>query len=77
MRRTRFAVDGQKIADLRDERGWSSTRFAEKVGISLAFMRRIELGQRQPSPAVRKRITEVLEVPLQAITADPAATHAA
>lgn len=73
MRRTRFPVDGQKIADLRDERGWSSTLFAQKVGITLGFMRRIELGTGQPSPAVRKKITDVLNVDLRAITKDTAA----
>ncbi len=75
--RTRFPVAGHKIADLRDERGWNATRFAEKVGISVAFMRRIELGHRQPSPAVRKRITDVLEVPMQAILADDTPVNAA
>ena len=72
MRRTGYTVEGQRIVDLREERGWNATRLAEKVGISLAFMRRIELGERQPSPAVRKRITEALGVPLKAITVDRA-----
>jgi transcriptional regulator with XRE-family HTH domain len=69
MRRTKFTINGPKVSEMRDERGWSMTQFAAEVGVSYGYMWRLERGERQPSPSVRKRITDALGVPLAAIVA--------
>lgn len=70
MRHTFHPIDGRKVARLRDLQGYTATSFAAKVGISGAYMRRLESGERNPSPEVRNRIAEHLGVSLADITLD-------
>jgi transcriptional regulator with XRE-family HTH domain len=70
-----LVVDGDAVRKLRDRAGWSTRAFAAIVGISEAFMGRIESGERQPSPAVRKRMAEALGVEVDAIAGYPDATE--
>ena len=70
MRRTIHAIDGEKLRNIRDEQGYSARQFALKVGISEGYLNKLENGHQQPSPSVRKRITDVLRVKLAAIAAE-------
>ncbi len=70
MRRTIHAIDGTKLRSTRDEMGFSARQLAAKVGISETHMGRIEMNLRQPSPMVRKRITDALGITLADIAAD-------
>jgi transcriptional regulator with XRE-family HTH domain len=36
---------GRRVAELRSARGWTQERFAEKLAVSVQYLRRIELGQ--------------------------------
>jgi transcriptional regulator with XRE-family HTH domain len=36
---------GRRVAELRSERGWTQEAFAGKLGVSVQYLRRIELGQ--------------------------------
>lgn len=36
---------GRRVAELRIARGWTQERFAEKLAVSVQYLRRIELGQ--------------------------------
>jgi transcriptional regulator with XRE-family HTH domain len=38
-------VVGRRVAELRGQRGWTQERFAEKLGVSVQYLRRIELAQ--------------------------------
>ena len=70
MRRTIHTIDGAKLRSKRDEMGFSARQLATKVDISETHMGRIEMNQRQPSPMVRKRITDALGIELADIAAD-------
>ncbi len=70
MRRPPNPFDGHKVARLRDEQGYTTRAFAAKVGISEAYMGRIERGERLGSPAVRRRIVEALGVTLADLAPD-------
>ena len=36
---------GRRVAELRTERGWTQEALAERLGVSIQYLRRIELGQ--------------------------------
>lgn len=36
---------GRRVAELRNARGWTQERFAERLAVSVQYLRRIELGQ--------------------------------
>jgi DNA-binding transcriptional regulator YiaG len=38
MRRTKFTINGPKVSEMRDERGWSMTQFAAEVGVSYGYV---------------------------------------
>ncbi len=71
MRHSVRPFDGHKVALLRDAKGYTATDLARLVGIHHGSMRRIELGQRGPSPALRNRIAEVLGVGIDDLAPDP------
>jgi transcriptional regulator with XRE-family HTH domain len=53
----------QKIKKLRREKGWSQTDLAEKLGVHLTHISRLETGKYMPSVDVLKKIIEVFEIP--------------
>lgn len=65
MRQSPNPIDGRKIAALRDRAGYTTRSFATAVGISEAHMGRIEKNQRGPSPTVRNRMLDVLNIRLE------------
>ena len=73
MRRTIFVIDGTKVRQIRDRQGLTARQLAKRVGISEAYMGRLEKNERQPSPAVRKALTDALCVPLEDIAVDATA----
>lgn len=67
MRRTIHAIDGEKLRRIRDEQGFSSRQLALKVGMDPGYLHRIEKGTQQPSPSMRKQITDALGIKLDDI----------
>lgn len=61
---------GKRIARLREARGYSQGRFAEKAQLGKSWLSMAENGQLNPSPKKLHQIAEALEVPLGALTAD-------
>jgi len=55
---------GQRIREIRKERGMSQTELAEKAGISLITISRIERGERDPHLTTLLRIARGLDVRL-------------
>lgn len=51
---------GERIALLREERGWTQKQLAERAGVSVAFLSEIENDKRNPSTEVLLRISEAL-----------------
>lgn len=62
-----ITVNGEYIRALRDAHGYTTVTFAAVVRTSASNLSRIERGDRQPSPEVRKRIAGILRVPLVAL----------
>lgn len=54
---------GTNVKRLRIERGWSQSKLAGDVGISLSHLWKLESGQREPSADVVDRVAEALGVP--------------
>ncbi|PZN04869.1 helix-turn-helix transcriptional regulator [Thermaerobacter composti] len=52
----------QRLVEARVKAGFSQRAFARFVGVSSGYMSQIELGRRNVSPAVAKRICEALGV---------------
>lgn len=65
MRQSPHPFHGPTVEKLRDAAGYTAWQFAKKVGISGTHMRRLELGERGPSPDVRNRIAAALGVSLE------------
>lgn len=72
MRTNRYA-----LAELRERSGYSKSHFCRDVGISTGTLSDIEGGRRNPSPALLKRMADVLKVPLPALLYSPAAEDVA
>lgn len=53
---------GQRIQEVRKERGLSQTDLAERLNISLSHMSNIETGKTNFGVDIFKRITEVLQI---------------
>ena len=68
-------TNGVAVKTIRELLGVSQKDLAARAGISPSHMARIESGLRQPSPAARRAIADVLGVSLDAIT-QPAKEHA-
>jgi len=51
-----------KIKQLRKEKGLSQQEFADKMGLHISYVSRLENGHSQPSIEVLKKLTEVFEV---------------
>lgn len=64
-------VLGETIRRLRLERGMSQERLAALAGIHENHLRRVELGQANPTYLVLLRISDALEIPLLDLLAEP------
>jgi transcriptional regulator with XRE-family HTH domain len=53
------------IHRIRKEKGLTQEQLAEKLGISLTYMGRLEIGQRIPNLRMLYRIAEILGVPVR------------
>jgi transcriptional regulator with XRE-family HTH domain len=56
---------GQRIAQLRKEKGWTQVEFAEKLGIHRTALTRIEVGKVNTSINMLRKIAESLEASLE------------
>ncbi len=77
MARVSIPTDGAAIRHHRQMAGWNSTPFAEKVGINVSYLSRLENGKRQASPAVLSRIAKALKVPMSTLVDKPKTAIAA
>jgi transcriptional regulator with XRE-family HTH domain len=53
-----------KIQQQRKLLGWSLREAAKRIGVSAPYLHDVEKGKRQPSPETRRRLLEVLQIPL-------------
>src|SRR4051812_1593693 len=67
---------GKRIARLREARGYSQGRFAEKAQLGKSWLSMAENGQLNPSPKKLHQIAEALEVPIGVLTVDADAEEA-
>jgi transcriptional regulator with XRE-family HTH domain len=51
---------GKRIADLREERGWTQKQLAERAGLSITFLSEVENGKRNVSYGKLLRIADEL-----------------
>lgn len=56
---------GQRIAQLRKEKGWTQEEFSEKLAIKRSALARIETGNVNSSILVLKKIAQELNVTVQ------------
>ena len=63
---------GRRIAELRQERGWTQEQTAEKLGVSLRHMKRLEAGHNLTLHSL-VRIAVKLGVPTAALLQSPKA----
>jgi len=56
---------GDKIAEIRKTRGLSQQELADKAGVSLRTIQRLEKNQNEPQGHTLKQICNVLEVPVE------------
>jgi transcriptional regulator with XRE-family HTH domain len=60
---------GDKVRDLRKERGWSQQELAGRAGISMQTVSNLETGRHVPGIATLSKIAGALGVPLPALLA--------
>ena len=53
---------GQRIAELRQAKGWSQRMLADHAGIEQAHLARLETGQVEAGVLILEKIAEALEV---------------
>ncbi|HGM6664893.1 TPA: helix-turn-helix domain-containing protein [Serratia marcescens] len=58
---------GQRVRELRKERGWSQEEFADRCGLDRTYVSGIERGVRNPTLEVIGAIAIGLKIPLQNI----------
>ena len=63
----KIKADCLKLSELRIRQGMSGTDLAQKVGVTRQNISKIEKGHSNPSPALAKSITMVLNVPFDSI----------
>lgn len=61
---------GQRMRELRIERGWKQDDLAKKLGTSSVIVGRYERGETTPSIKVAHRVAETFGVTLDALVAD-------
>jgi ribosome-binding protein aMBF1 (putative translation factor) len=69
MTTTRRVVNGAKLRELyEDKLGLNRRRFAMASGVSESYLKRIEDGERNPSPVILAKLAAALDVDLNAFT---------
>ncbi len=53
---------GMRLKQIREKRGWTQERLAEKVGVSRVTIARIETANRKPSLELLERLAKALKV---------------
>jgi transcriptional regulator with XRE-family HTH domain len=61
---------GQRIRDLRKERGWSQERFADVCGVHRTYMGHLERGEKNVSFNTLVRLSEALGISLPELLSD-------
>lgn len=70
-------LDGRKVTELRETKGWSQAQFARLVGLARATMSQFENGVKQPSAETTLAMARLLGVDFSEITSvkeEPAET---
>lgn len=67
MPRVSVPTNGDAIRAIRQAKGWSAAKFADRIGVSQPYLSRIETGKRSASPTVLRRIADTLDVPVAAV----------
>jgi transcriptional regulator with XRE-family HTH domain len=62
---------GRRIRVLREARGWSQERLAERAAIHAVYLSGLENGKRNPSFKVLVRLATALDVTLAELFAEP------
>ena len=62
---------GRRVAELRAARGWSQETFAEAIGVSIQYLRRIELAHTNVTLAQLVKLANGLRVPPKALLEAP------
>lgn len=60
-------INGEVLRIIRERSGYSGAKLAEECELSPQHLSDIELGKRNASPAVAKRLAKVLDVPLMTL----------
>lgn len=55
---------GQRVRELRKERGMSQSELAKKAGVALMTISRLERGEHAPNTKTLGQVAEALEVPV-------------
>lgn len=67
-------VDGNRLRELRKQRGESLAACAKRCGITFQYLSQIERGERNPSPWTYPRICAAFEVRHEDLLAQPGGT---
>lgn len=54
---------GSTIKNLRKQKGFKQTEFAEKCGLSQSYLSSIEKGRKEPTLSILKQIANTLSIP--------------
>lgn len=59
-----YRAIGKRVRTLREERGWSQARLAERAGIGVAYVTRIEGAKKRATVETLEALARAFEVPL-------------
>lgn len=64
-------INGDALRIIRQRSDMTLVQLAKQCGVSRAFLNNIELGERQPTPALIAALARALKIPKIALYADP------
>ena len=62
-----IAINGDKIKQLRKEKGWSQTKVAQKMGVSKSYVSKLENSNRRGSLDIVTKLSEIYKVDIEQI----------
>jgi len=65
-----FRLIGQKIKNLRNERGWSQQEVASRLGVRQSYINDLENGRQKPSNIICFALSDLFRVPVTDIYPD-------